>query len=227
MEIFVSRLALMKVVHLQRMDKMSPQTLPVQLRTMMIQENGMEIYYPQVVDLPSRDVEQKINEEIFAHVQQLVHDQYQKQDTQSFEQMIGTYEIKTNERNVLSLSLTNYAYAPYFAHGLTLMKSLTFDTKTGKLYALKDLFQPNSDYERVLSDIIQKQIKEREIPLLGEFPGILPDQDFYIADKSLVVYYQAYEITAGYIGLPMFPISVYALENIVIEDGPLGRMASP
>src|SRR5690625_7638876 len=40
----------------------------------------------------------------------------------AFTEMIGTFEIKTNERNVLSLTLTNYAIAYHYAHGLTLKK---------------------------------------------------------------------------------------------------------
>ncbi|WP_368073024.1 RsiV family protein [Virgibacillus salinus] len=52
-----------------------------------------------------------------------------------------------------------------------------------------------------------------------------PDQDFYIADKALVIYFQLYEITPYVFGFPMFPISVYAIKDIINEDGPLGRMA--
>ena len=45
----------------------------------------------------------------------------------SVEQMLGFYEIKNNQRNILSLALSNYMYHFHAAHGMTYIKSLTFD----------------------------------------------------------------------------------------------------
>lgn len=206
------------------MIKLATQTLPVSFKIMLIRQQGTMIYYPQVIDLQNEKVQEKINQTIFQRVNHLAYQQTQQQGTNHFSEMVGTFEIKTNERNILSLSLTNYAYAYQHANGLTLMTSLTFDIETGELYQLKDLFKPNSNYVEVLSRHVAEQIKERDIPLLGNFTGISPNQDFYIADKTLVLYYQAIQITPHYIGLPMFPISVYDLQDIVTENGPLGRM---
>jgi hypothetical protein len=116
-------------------------------------------------------------------------------------------------------------YHYHAAHGMTVIKSLTFDLQKGKLVALKDLFKPGSGYVKRISELIKVQIKERNIPLLVDFTAIKPDQDFYIADKALVVYFQLYEITPYAYGFPMFPISVYDLQDIIDENGPLGRMA--
>lgn len=205
---------------------MSPQALPVMIRTQVIQQNEKMIYFPEVIGLNNLSVQHKVNQEIYHLVQTLIREQYEQQDTNVFAEMIGTYEIKTNERNILSLSLSNYAIFPQAAHGLTFMKSLTFNMKTGKSYTLQELFKPNSNYVEFLSEIIQKQIKERNIPLLEPFTTIRPDQDFYIADKALVIYFQLYEITPYYYGLPMFPISVFDLVDILDDDGPLGVMAT-
>ncbi|HLR69269.1 MAG TPA: DUF3298 domain-containing protein [Virgibacillus sp.] len=198
--------------------------LPVMIQTMVIKQQGTTIYYPQATGLQNQQVQQKINQTIAQLMHFLIQQQHEQQGADAFTEMIGTFEIKTNERNVLSLTLTNYAIAYHYAHGLTLKKSLTFDTRTGKNYTLQDLFRPGSNYTDVLSKRVQKQIKARDIPLIGDFPGISPNQDFYIADKALVLYFQTYEITPGYIGIPMFPISVYELQDIIDENGPLGRM---
>ncbi|WP_227001838.1 DUF3298 and DUF4163 domain-containing protein [Virgibacillus necropolis] len=204
---------------------MATPVLPVSIQTMILQQQGTTIYYPQIVGLSNTNVQQTINQTIYQQVQSLIQQQYQQQGTNSFTEMIGSFEIKTNERNILSLSLTNYAYAYQHAHGLTLMKSLTFNVQTGEQYQLKDLFKPGSNYVEALSKIVQTQINERNIQLLGEFSGISPDQDFYIADKALVIYFQLYEITPYYVGFPMFPISVFSLQDIMNENGPLGQMA--
>lgn len=137
--------------------------------------------------------------------------------------MNGSFEIKTNERGVLSLSLLNYAFTGG-AHGNTLQKSLTFDADTGRSYTLAQLFEKGSPYEARLNAIIQAQIKARELPLLGEYPGITSDQDYYIADKSLVIYFPLYAIVPYAWGFPYFPISVFAIQDIIDEDGPLGEM---
>ncbi|GAB4072860.1 hypothetical protein GCM10028778_05510 [Barrientosiimonas marina] len=199
--------------------------LPVAIQTMVMQEQGTTIYYPQVFGLPNSQAQQSINQAIFDMAHVLRQQQYNQQNTDAFTEMIGTFEIKTNQRHVLSLTLTNYAIAYQHANGLSLMASLTFDTHTGKSFSLQDLFKPGSHYTTVLSQNVQRQIDKRDIPLLHGFPGIAPNQMFYIADKALVLYFQPYEITPGYIGAPMFPVSVYDVQNLVEENGPFGRMA--
>src|SRR5690625_3731507 len=205
-------------------NKMVTPALPVMIQTMVIKQQGTTIYYPQVTGLQNQHVQQKMNQTIAQLMQFLVQQQHEQQGADAFTEMIGTSEIKTHERTVLTRTLTSCAIASHYAHGLTLKQSLSFETRDGKNCTLQELFRPGSNYTDVLSKVVQKQIKARDIPLIGDFPGISPNQDFYIADKALVLYFQAYEITAGYIGLPMFPISVYELQDIIDENGPLGRM---
>lgn len=169
-------------------------------------------------------LQQFINEMIVSETQRLIDKQTEGAPTW-IEEMLGTYEIKNNQRNVFSLSLSNYAYFHQAAHGMTYMKSLTFDLVEGKRCHLADLFQPGSDYVERISAIIREQIKQRNIQTLHDFTLIRPNQDFYLADKTIVVYFQLYEITPYVYGFPMFPISVYDLSDIVAPDGPLARLA--
>lgn len=202
-------------------------TFPVNTRKMVVlQPPGTEIYYPQLIGMIDQRVQQNINQKIHQLTEWLFQQQLRQQNHHAFAQMIGTYELKTNQRDILSLTLSNYAIAPHAANGLTLMKSLTFNTRTGESYPLKDLFQPGSSYVKRLSDIVQKQIQKRDIPTVEALKGISPNQDYYIADKCLVLYFQEIEFTPHYVGLPVFPISVFELEDIVKENGPLGRMAA-
>lgn len=205
---------------------------PVQIitRTIVIPNQQIAIDYPVVVGMVNQIVQQKINTAILFLVKKLFRDQTNQLINQGYKNpritVQGWYEIKTNERGILSLTIGNYTMAFPAAHGLTIIKSLTFDIHTGKAYRLNELFKSGSDYVEVISENIRKQIAEREIPLLGEFKGINPEQDYYIADKALVVYFQQYEITPYYVGLPMFPISVFDLQSILRENGPLGIMAA-
>jgi hypothetical protein len=199
---------------------------PVRIATKRIttKDNLVTIDYPLVKDLESPAAQHRINRSIVTLVDMLMKEQgyYKKQKTE----MLGWFEIKNNQRGILSLTIGNYAFTYPSAHGLTIVKGLTFDVNSGESFELEDLFKPGADYVKVLSDIVEQQIKDREIQLLDEFKGIKPDQDFYIADKSLVLFFQLYEITPYYMGLQYFPISVYQLQDIIVEDGPLGIMAA-
>lgn len=197
--------------------------LPVQTVTITMKAPNIQIFFPKVIRLPNPSVEAHINQTIYNEVQSMIKAQGYHQDPANTE-MQGSYEIKTNERGILSLSLSNYTYIKQHAHGLTLLKSLTCDVESGKFYTLKELFKPGSDYVKRLSALVAAQIKQRQIELLAPFQAIRPDQDFYIADKALVIYFQLYEITPYYYGFPAFPISVYDIQDIILENGPLGIM---
>ncbi|WP_462411710.1 DUF3298 and DUF4163 domain-containing protein [Neobacillus sp. Marseille-QA0830] len=202
-----------------------PNTLPLNIRTVMLKDGPKKtVYYPQVTGAHNHNLEQFINRTIIQQTETLIHQQTGEMPT-TVEEMLGTYEIKNNQRHVLSLSLSNYTYHYHAAHGMTYIKSLTFDLQKGKHCELKDLFKRDSQYVQKLSEIISEQIIQCNIFLLQDFTGIKPNQDFYMADKALVIYFQLYEMTPYAFGFPMFPISVYNLQDILDEQGPLGRMA--
>lgn len=199
--------------------------LPATVLTRTITRPNTTIYYPQLAGLANRQAEQQINRSLLQTVQGLIHEQERVQ-VPGNTQMQGSYEIKNNQRGIFSVTMNNYAYTPQMAHGMTYLGTLTADWQTGKLYTLRDLFKPGSDYVKVLSDNIKAQIRERNIPTLGTFTSIKADQDFYLADKSLVIFFQLYEITPYYVGFPMFPISVYTLEPLINQQGPLAILSA-
>ncbi|MFX3635199.1 MAG: DUF3298 and DUF4163 domain-containing protein [Candidatus Pristimantibacillus sp.] len=180
-----------------------------------------ELWIPYVSGGPNEAATKQINETIRQAAQQLVNDQGSLDDPRS--EMQGYYEVKTNEKDILSLSLFNYAYTGG-AHGLTLQKSLTFRVSTGHSYSLEELFKPGSGYVSRLSDMIKVQIKERDISTIEPFQSIRADQDYYVADRALVIYFQLYELTPYAFGFPYFPISAFDIQEIIDENGPLGVM---
>ena len=196
---------------------MDDRIYPVIVNTLKMKNINLDIDYPQVTRLMNLNVQKIINRTIINTVYMLIQEQG------FYEEMDGTYELKNNDKGVLSIVLINYSFAGG-AHGNTIAKALNFDIETGHVYTLPELFKPNSNYVKKISDIIKVQIKARNIPTLGDFTEINPNQDFYIADRSLVIFFQLYEITPYYAGIPYFPISIYELEDIINENGPLQRM---
>ena len=199
-------------------------SFPVGIKTALASSGPKQmVYYPQVFGLFNQNFEATINKEIVDLTQKMIVEQTGVNNTR-VEEMLGTYDIKNNQRDVLSLSLSNYTYHFQAAHGMTYIKSLSFDLQKEVICQLKDLFKPGSNYVGELSKLIHAQIKQRDIPLIDDFTTIKPNQDFYIADKTIVIYFQLYELTPYVFGFPMFPISLYDIQDIIDGNGPLGRL---
>jgi hypothetical protein len=198
--------------------------LPVIVQAVRLTRPKTEIWSPFVSGLPNLEAQTRIRQSLQEAERSLEASQGPLDDPRA--EMLGWFEVKTNERGVFSISLYNYAYTGG-AHGLTLQTSRTFDTETGRLYGLADLFKPGSPYLERLTAIVRDQIRRRDIPVFeGEQVSVTPDTDFYIADRSLVLYWPLYAITPYVYGFPYFPVSVFDLSDIVREDGPLGVMSA-
>ncbi|WOV88526.1 DUF3298 and DUF4163 domain-containing protein [Sporosarcina oncorhynchi] len=184
--------------------------------------SDVNVYYPSIINMHNHAIQRRLNHTIIQTLNEFLIEQgfYESY----LVEMIANYEIKTNERGILSLNLIVYAFTGG-AHGMTIVKSLTFDTKTGRQYLLKDLFKPGSDYEKKVNQIIRQRIKDWDIQLVEPpFKGISPDQDFYIADVTLVIYFQLYAISPYSSGFSYFPIPILDFSNIIRSNGPLDTM---
>lgn len=199
--------------------------LPVSIEVMTIRKPNIFIQYPQLVGLTNSQAQRKINQQIVLTIEQMMKIQAKFQQASRHE-VTGHFEIKTNERGIFCVQMSNYAISQPAAHGYTVLKSLTFSLKTGTAYELRDLFLPDENYVFVLSKLVQEQIKSRSIPLIHPFQSIQPNQDYYLADKSLVIYFPLFELAPYYYGFPMFPISIYEISEMAVPDGPLGTLAA-
>ncbi|MER2255471.1 MAG: DUF4163 domain-containing protein, partial [Priestia megaterium] len=117
-------------------------TLPATVYSQQMVKKKLNVYYP-AVHLTNPAVQHSINSKILQRTNELIRQQGYGENPDTEE--TGYYELKTNERNVLSLTLVNFAYSGG-AHGLTVVVPLTFNVLTGKTYQLKDLFKKDSDY---------------------------------------------------------------------------------
>lgn len=201
---------------------MNTMKLPTDIISRHLVQPRLDVYYSELVNLADRHVQEHLNERITKQVMTMIRKQGYEQEPKTT--ITGGFEIKTNQRDIVSLTNSHYSYSGG-AHGLTIQRSLTMNTQTGQVYSLKDLFKPKARYIERLNEIIKKQIKALELPLLTEFKGINPNQYFYIADKALVLYFQLYELVPYAWGFPYFVISVFEVKDMVVDDGAFGRMS--
>ena len=196
---------------------------PIPIRTKKIPNPSpnINIYFPAVHNLENPNAQSRINHTIVTLLNKILIEQSYYDP--NLVEMQAYYEIKNNQRGILSLNLIVYSFTGG-AHGMTIVKSLTFDTATGKQYSLNELFKEGSNYVKVLSTSIQKDIIKWKVELLDGFDEIRKDQDYYIADTSIVIYFQLYEITPYYWGFPYFPIPLLDLSDIIKPNSPLDKM---
>ncbi|HLS66730.1 MAG TPA: RsiV family protein [Pseudogracilibacillus sp.] len=198
---------------------------PLLVQTDVFPKGKQTIYVPRILDDGKHvHAKRRMNRQMIEATNELIARQVENATEDSFAEMIGTFELKTNERNVLSVTFSNYAIEPFAAHGMTYMNARTFQTETGKMYVLSDLFKHNSDYVTILSEEIKRQIEVRDIPVIEPFSNMDENASFYIADMCLVIFLQLYELAPYYYGFPMFPISLYSLSNVIDENSPLAAM---
>jgi len=181
----------------------------------------VEIKYP-LVKLTTTLVEYKINQQIIDLVNNLIKIQYI--EFKDIEFMSGGYSVQLNDRGVLSLLFDNFIYSKGDIHGLAILKSLTTNFSNGKVYKFDGLFDKNIDFKGRINFIIKNKIKEEKIYLLREFKSINENQDFYLTNNSLVIYFQLYEYTPYSYGFLKISIPYEEIKGIINPKGPIPKI---
>jgi hypothetical protein len=198
---------------------------PVTFVTRQIIQPRLKVMYPEVTGLHNPTVLNKINVQILSLMKASINLQLQAQLTKKTE-IRGYFEIKTNERGFLSIMLISEARFMSQTQKQILLKALNFDIKTGHNLQLTDLFMPGLNHVFKLSKIVQKQMRQRQIPLSHSYVSVEPQQDYYLADKSLVIFFPQFETTPSIYGIPMFPISIFEILDVANPDGPLRKLTT-
>ncbi len=119
------------------------------------------------------------------------------------------------------------------AHPNSYSKNLTFDVKTGKKIKLAELFKPNSNYLKKISDIsvesLRKQLKkigegqdpDEEMLRSGTEPSNENYSEWNITKKGLLINFDPYQVAAYAYGPQRVLIPFNSLKDIAKEDGAL------
>ncbi|WP_256358250.1 WG repeat-containing protein [Bacillus sp. sid0103] len=134
----------------------------------------------------------------------------------------GNYEVTYYKKDLLVIKITGYDYPFCAAHGMPMEKYAHINLETGSMYQLKDLFKPGSPYVKVISDLIQAQLKSNNqyssYLLPNEYHGIRADQPFFISEAGLNIYFNPYEIAAYAAGFPTFTIPFEDLKDLINRE---------
>lgn len=126
------------------------------------------------------------------------------------------HEIVMDNEQYFSLKLFIYRGA---GSGMQSYKIYTIDKLSGRQIQLKDLFVEGSDFNTILSEDIQEQMRDIMVEDKSKaywidqensemnWKGLTEEQNFYFnAENNLVIVFDEYEIAPGYMGAQEFVI---------------------
>lgn len=134
----------------------------------------------------------------------------------------GNFDIQYYKKDLLILNMMGYYYPLGAAHGMPSMKTPSIDLVTGKFYTLGDLFMGGVYWTSELDKIIEKIIEtdpEYSYVFKGSFKGINMNQDFYVDDNNLYIYFPPYEIGPYSAGFITFKIPFAQINNMINKKG--------
>lgn len=163
------------------------------------------------------------------HVQNSVNEQLKKQSNlkkvSPTEELPYSYEgdftVLSYLKNLLTIKFTAYQYYYGAAHGLGLQDYALLNIENGHFYSLKDLFKKDSDYLKILGNIIRGQIEQNPdmyFPV-DSYEGIKENQKFVVDKSGLKVYFELYEIGPYAIGFPEFTIPFAEVDALIDREG--------
>jgi hypothetical protein len=176
------------------------------------------VYYPQMEGMATPSAQERVNRQLKELSQVKPIDPNQQLDYS----YSGDFSVFFFKDHLVVLELTGYEYPFGAAHGMPSRVYAHVDLQTGRIFQLKDLFKPGSNYVKVLSDIIGEQIKndpQYDYVFPDAYKGIKPDQPFYVTEEALSIYFAPYEIAAYAVGFPTFTIPYKEIMTIIDLNG--------
>lgn len=161
----------------------------IQVKEQQVQEDKIDVQYPQFEGITDAYVQNKINMDIKVAVNKFVAEC--KKDEHTVEAK-AKYQVHYLGEDTISFELLTYTYTGG-AHGMSYVAGYTYDLKTGDKYTLTQLFdfKPSE-----VSAAVAKHAKENNVPLYENFTGIREyPHNFYLIDKNTpVLLFQQYEV---------------------------------
>lgn len=159
----------------------------------VIETKRFDIEYPQVINLKNIDAQRTIN----ALLYNKAFEHYKLQDFTTEEAKASSFFVRYNitrfSHNIVSVKFDESFMMEHMAHPSNAVKAITLNLSNGKVYTLNDILIGN--YAGRINKIIKASIKQRKIPLLARFKGTEKDQEFYLTNDSLVIFFQEYVYT--------------------------------
>lgn len=180
----------------------------------------INVIIPQLTGISDKKQEDLVNDKIIKWTENWINevkqiaDEYFKDKTAPLMpyQLYARYKL-TNNSGIISFYIDYYQFSGG-AHGITNRVAYNIEETSGIEMQLKDIFKGN--YKDVINKEISRQIsKDPDRYFTGKdgFNGIGDNQNFYIKNNKVVIYFGLYEIAPYASGISEFIIPNKLLEG--------------
>jgi hypothetical protein len=198
---------------------------PAVISDIKVESPGLNLTYPKVSDLRHKSAEAGINRYIKKEVHRILKENgYGSDESKKF---TGGYLVKLNKRGTLCIIIEIYIYVKGETHGTTIRRPINISLKDARVYHIDDLFSRSikkSKFIGIINEIIKQNIKVKDLKLTKEFEGVMLDQDYYLTEDSIVIFFQNGKYTDIGFGFPEFTIAFSNILEIINNKGPIGRL---
>lgn len=186
------------------------------------------IYYPEVIGIKNKKVKSEVNKKL----KEMSSFTPYVEEGQTIEPItidsvleysyLGDFTIIFFRKDLLVLDMSGYYYPLGAAHGMPNRKTPCINLVTGRIYELGDLFMGGVYYTGELNKIIKKMIEtdpQYDYLFKDGFTGIKENQDFYVDDEYLYIYFPPYEIGPYSAGFVTFKIKLDDIKGMINKNG--------
>ncbi|MGL6106346.1 DUF3298 domain-containing protein [Romboutsia sp.] len=122
--------------------------------------------------------------------------------------VFSDYAVTFNKNHVLSVILSLMGFGGDFGPEYNDLYNYNIDLLTGNNIYLKDIFNKNINYIKVVSNYINYKISQNKDLYYKDVVIEIPeDQAFYITDDGIVIYFGLDELSPSKMGIPKFKMS--------------------
>lgn len=158
--------------------------LSVQVTPVLTQGADTEIVYPSITSV-SKFVSAKINDKIYDYVEAVEKKQAKLKKEGKQPQLSMAYDIKANDKGILSIVIYTYQIEEKAANGMMTAKAFTFNTATGRSLARGDFGSLSVD---TLNQKIEAWAEEHPDTLYKDFKGVTEIPKEFYADEEHTMY---------------------------------------
>ncbi|MFN2744828.1 MULTISPECIES: DUF3298 and DUF4163 domain-containing protein [Bacillus] len=180
-------------------------------------KNVKELVYPQVQNISSKSLQNKINNDFKRYIEQSYKDYLKnKQDGEQHGYQTAyqtAFSVKYLNDKKLSILTENYVYSGG-AHGNTAVRSFNYDLKAKKRVYLTDILNTKKKVDKAKDHILSYIRKHQDVffPDVKKKDIVLDKQTaFYFTKDGITIVFQQYDVAPYVAGNPVVhvPKSVY------------------
>lgn len=174
------------------------------------------ITYPQIQNFKDKSIQNYLNQYLKKEFTRFKNGKCEDDNEGNTYQEQTNYQVKMNNKGILSIYYINSGYLKEAAHPNNLLDSFNFSLNTGKPILFKSLFKKDKNYLNKINYLIKKSLEAQNIDI--EYQDSKTDFDFYLTEKQLVIinifdFHAAQSVEA--------PINFSAIKDIIDPKGPL------